>query len=126
MPPRFLAGKSSVDGAAGRMSQNHYEADPEMQDCILDTAHPDPVQDIARGSDDEEITDTLIEKDLGWNTRIGATDDYGEWILSIFDLGSPLLIPAGVNGSSLCIPHVTIEKSLYPRFHTIPFLDPSA
>ena len=118
-PPRLPAGERGALGAAGRVPEHYYETYTEMQDRVLDASHTDSVQYIARGPYYEEIADTLVEKNLGRHTRVGTSNDYYEWILSFRDLGPPLLTLAWVNGSSLGITPVTLDKPLYPRFHTI-------
>src|SRR6059058_6368179 len=60
-----------------------------MIDRVLDAAQPFIVDHVARHSNDKQVTEPLIEDNFWRHTRIGATDDRGERMLSICQFRAP-------------------------------------
>src|SRR5207244_1842977 len=71
-----------LDGPATLMSEHHDQAHGQMIDRVLDASQAVIVDYVASYSYHEQIAEPLIENDFGRNTRIGATDNNGERMLT--------------------------------------------
>ena len=59
-----------VDGATARVSEHHHQLDSETLDCELHAPDARGGDDIPRDADDEQVSQPLIEDDLGRDARI--------------------------------------------------------
>src|SRR3954469_25351647 len=70
--------------AALLMPQYQNQFCVEVFHCIFDAAQPVVIGDVARYADNEQVTQSLIKDKFGSDPRVGATEDYGEWMLTSF------------------------------------------
>src|SRR5436190_5640539 len=64
-----------VDGTATLMAQHDNKAGAQNLDAVLDASQAFIVENVARYSNDEQISEAFIKNDFGWHTRIGTTED---------------------------------------------------
>lgn len=65
------------------MAQHDNKARSELGSGELDAAYLRRLHNVAGYANDEQITQALIEYDLGRDTRVRTTEDNGEWFLSV-------------------------------------------
>src|SRR5882724_661312 len=64
-----------VDGTATLMAEHDNQAGAQNLDAVLDASQAFIVENVARYSNDEQISEPLIKDDFGRHTRIGTTED---------------------------------------------------
>src|SRR5437762_3217070 len=84
---RFLC---SLDRAAALMSEHHDQAHGQMIDRVLDAAQAMIADHVAGHAQDKQIAESLIEYDLGRNTRVGAAKNDSKRMLTFRQLLAPL------------------------------------
>jgi hypothetical protein len=92
------------------MAQHHDQGRTKLQDGVRHTAHDagfSGIDEVAGNADNEQIADALIEQNLGRNSGIRATNDYGFGSLVRSPRGKVLRSAARIDGFSL-------KKSLIP------------
>ena len=70
--------------AALLVAQHHDQLCFEMLHRVLDAAQDIIVHQVPRHPDDEQISQALIEKQLGGNSRVGASENHGKRMLTRF------------------------------------------
>jgi hypothetical protein len=70
------------------MAEDHDQSGIESCRAELDAPDLRRRDDVARNPDDEQVSETLVEHDLGRNPRIGAAENDGERLLLIGQLGA--------------------------------------
>src|SRR5213080_1838264 len=71
------------------MAEHQNQAGAQMIDRVLDAAQSFIVDHVSRHSHNKQVTEPLIEDNFGRHTRIGATDDGGERMLSLCQFRAP-------------------------------------
>src|SRR5438034_6521848 len=71
------------------MAEHQKQAGAQMIDRVLDAAQSFIVDHVSRHSHNKQVTEPLIEDNFGRHTRIGATDDGGERMLSLCQFRAP-------------------------------------
>ena len=84
----FQRGKNS---SASRVTQHHNERCAEPFRGELHAADLRGSDDVSGNADDEEIPQALVEHDLCWDARVGASENDGEWLLAFGELTPPRL-----------------------------------
>src|SRR5216117_3915488 len=72
-----------VDGTATLMAEHDNQAGAQNLDAVLDASQAFIVENVARYSNDEQISEPLIEDDFGRHTRIGTTEDDRKRVLTV-------------------------------------------
>src|SRR5437773_4646225 len=72
-----------VDGTATLMAQHDNKAGAQNLDAVLDASQAFIVENVARYSNDEQISEAFIKNDFGWHTRIGTTEDDRKRVLTL-------------------------------------------
>ena len=85
----LLTRRDSARNATARtMTEYKQKFHTEVLDCVVDTTHNHLAVDIVSGgTDNENITDTLVEKQLYWYTRVRTAHHSGKWSLVWSGLG---------------------------------------
>jgi hypothetical protein len=64
------------------VAEDDDERNVEEGDAELDGAEHARVDDVACGTDHEEVAESSVEDDLGSDTRVRAAEEDGEWRLA--------------------------------------------
>ncbi len=83
------------DNSTIRVSQHHDESCAEPFRGELDAADLRGSHDVSGNTDHEQIPKALIEDDLRWHSRIGASEDNGERFLARCQLAATRLARKG-------------------------------
>ena len=75
----FERGQNST---ATGVAEDNNERSAEAVGGKLDAANLRRRNDVARDANDEQVTQALIEHDLRRDSRIGASENDGEWLLA--------------------------------------------
>ncbi len=81
-------GAGRGDRTARVVAQHDDERAVQHAHPVLDAAEDLRARDVARGADDEQVTDAAVEDDLGGQPRIGAAEEDGEGTLGRSRLGT--------------------------------------
>jgi hypothetical protein len=102
----------SENRAAARVTQDDDKAGVKPGSRELDAADLRRCDDIAGYANDEEVAEPLIENKLGWDPRVGASEDDCEWLLRRREFGTTGVAEA-VEGSRLARgePAVAVAES---------------
>jgi hypothetical protein len=73
------------------MAQHHNERCAEPFCGKFDAADLRGRDDVSSDADDEEIAQALVENDLCWYARVGASENDGERFLAVCELTPPRL-----------------------------------
>jgi hypothetical protein len=73
--------KGSEDGTASGVAEDDNKTSVKPGSRELDAADLRGSDDVAGDTDNEEVAEALVEDELGWDPRIGASQDDGEWLL---------------------------------------------
>src|SRR5439155_22077583 len=65
------------------MSEHDNQTGAQNIDPVLDASQAFIVEHIARYSNDEQISESFIEDDFGWHTRIGTTENDRKRVLTL-------------------------------------------
>src|SRR5207249_1845683 len=79
-----------VDGTATLMAEHDNQAGAQNLDAVLDASQAFIVENVARYSNDEQISEPLIIDDFGRHTRIGTTEDDRKRVLTLRYFAAPL------------------------------------
>src|SRR5260221_13740124 len=90
----FGDGPGRRDRAATLVTEDYNQGAAEMLDSVFNAAQGGSVHYLSGGADDKDITETLVEYDLGTDARIRTTDDDRERHLVFCDR------PSGFGGRS--------------------------
>ena len=82
------------------MAKNDDQPRPESLRRELHAADLGRRNDVSGDTDDEQITNALVENNLGWHARIRAPENDGEGFLACDYLASTGLSREGFAGSS--------------------------
>src|SRR5258705_12041740 len=74
---------SGVGGTGTVMGEHDNQAGAQNIDPVLDASQAFIVEQIARYSNDEQISETFIKDDFRWHTRIGTTEDDRKRVLTL-------------------------------------------
>jgi hypothetical protein len=69
------------DSSTRGVPHNKDQADVEVVDGVLQASKNDVIGDVTGISDYKDVSETLIEHDLGRDSRVGAAQHTGEWML---------------------------------------------
>src|SRR5436190_16527812 len=69
-------------GAAAFMSKHDKQRNLQVLGSILETSQFGIRCDISSDSDNKQISKTLVENNLRWDSRIRATQNLGVWMLT--------------------------------------------
>jgi hypothetical protein len=83
------------------MTQDHDEAGVETLRGELDAAYLRRGNDISSHADDKQVTQALIEDDLGWHTRIRTAQDDREGLLALRQCTAAGRVPERLSAASI-------------------------
>src|SRR3954447_25051382 len=90
MPGSISPLNGSRDRTALLVTKHHDQLRTQMLHGVLDAAQDCIVHDVAGHTNDEQIAQTLIEKEFRWYSRIGTPEDDRKRMLSCNEF-----LPAG-------------------------------
>jgi hypothetical protein len=73
--------KGSEDGTATGVTEDDNKTSVKPGSRELDAADLRGSDDVAGDTDNEEVAEALVKDEFGWDPRIGASQDDGEWLL---------------------------------------------
>ena len=100
-----------LDRPATLMAQHQDEPGAQMFDGVLDAGELDVADGLARGADDKEVTEALIENELRGHARVRAAQDHRERLLRAGDLRATLRGAVGVFQAALDVARVPLAKA---------------
>lgn len=98
--------------AAARVPKNDNETSSESGSGKFNASYARRGDDIPSDTNDEQITESLIEDDLGWHTGVGATEHDGEGFLTTDEFVTPTKPQGRACGSIRREAAVTLAEAL--------------
>jgi len=76
---------------------------------VFDAGQGGIIDNLTRCADDKDVSQPLIEDQLGWNPGVGASQDHCKGLLAGYKLSPPLRGLMGVAGIALRIAQVSFH-----------------
>ena len=73
--------QGSEDGTATGVTEDDNKASVKPGSRELDAADLRGSDDVAGDTDNEEVAEAPVKDEFGWDPRIGASQNDGEWLL---------------------------------------------
>ena len=113
-PLKLLQG--GQNSPALRVAQNHHEPSAEPCRGELDATDLRSSDDVSGNADNEQVAQALVEDDLCWHPRVGATENDGERLLTCCQFVAACLARECVGASDVrCEATVTLSQA-FERF----------